>query len=233
MTKPLDTSMLLVVALSAFMPLSATRAASILTSTPNVREISPPASVLEGALESNTDVFVFRERSNYTLPFGIVVDAANVGANILPDGTGNLTGVIPSGTTIESWYIHYDTVGQPTLPEIISWAITWQPNDRILGIIYSDDRLNNSDFVRHPGTLYPNRVQFRGTTGFAEGDDLITFASPQGLIAQQAVTVVHDQMRVIFAVPEPTTIALGVLAAVVAICKRSRNSEGQLLDRKA
>lgn len=222
MTKNNVAQIVLTVVSFALTSPSATHAASIFVSTPNVSEIAPPASVLEGALESNTDVFVFRERTNFTLPTGLLLDAANVGANILPDGTGGVTGIVPRGTKVESWYIHYDTVGQPTIPEIISWAITWQPSDQILGIIFSDSRLDNSDHLRHPGTLYPNRVQFRGTTGPSEGDDLITFAGPQDLIGQQAVTVVHDQIRVIFAVPEPTTCCLLAVALGVAMSARRR-----------
>jgi hypothetical protein len=141
---------------------------------------------------------------------------------ILPDGSGGVPGIIPAGTQIESWYIHFDAVGQPSIPEVQPWAITWQNTDRILGIVYSDARLDGSDFVRNAGTLYPNGMQFRGTTGAVEGDDLINFNLPNEIIAQQSVTVALDQIRVIFAIPEPTSgcLALTLVACIGTLLRR-------------
>lgn len=198
---------------------STTSAATIQATSPNLLQIAPPASVMEGALEDDINAVIFRERANFVLPQNLSVDATNVGTTIFPDGSGGVPGIIPAGTPVDSFYIHYDPLGQQQVIETVQWALAFQPADTILGLIYSDSRLDASDFLGS-GTLYPNGVQFRGTTGALEGPDDIMFLTPSDVSSTQTATVVVDHIRVILAVPEP---AAGVLTlCLTAICSITR-----------
>jgi len=196
-----------------------THAASIFATTPNLTQIPAPASVFEGALESNTNAFVFREQANFTLGQNLTVDASNVGAQVFPDGSGTaVPGIIPSGTPVDSFLVHFDAVGQPTIAQVVQWALTFNPADQILGLIYNDATLDASDFLGAAGTAYPTGVQFRGTTGTLEGTDDILFNAINDVVSMQSVTVEVDQIRIVLvAIPEPTSMMLATMAAIGGI----------------
>jgi hypothetical protein len=110
----------------------------------------PPADVSPDVLASDTQAFVFVEQACVTLTTGLAVDVIN------PAGTYSdvLTqrGVIPAGTQVDSYYVHFDQV--QTSSGTVSGTLTF---DRpVLGLIYRTPTLNSTDATMGaPGTQYP------------------------------------------------------------------------------
>lgn len=114
--------------------------------------VGPPfANLMPGAHESNTQIRVFDERLNVTLPSNLVVDQTT--------STLGSSGVIPAGTRVNSHLIHFDAVR--------SWGdrgvgrITFA--GKILGIITKDSDLEKSDAILAlPNVHYPAGTPDRG-----------------------------------------------------------------------
>lgn len=185
--------------------------------------ISPPASVVEGALEDTSTAVVFYERQRVLLASDLSVDATNPGADVNASGVGGDPGLIPAGTLVDSFLVHFDPVGQPTdLNVTVSWFLGFQSTDRILGLIYSDALLDASDFLGAPATTYPTGVVFRGTTGASEGNDSLLWSQFFAMSGLQSVTVAVDQVRVILASPEPASAILAIPALLVFALRRRK-----------
>jgi hypothetical protein len=199
-------------------------AAEITGTIDSLTEIAPPASLLQGALEDTSTAIVFREQREFLLTSDLSVDAINPGAEVNASGVGGTVGTIPAGTLVDSFLVHYDPVGEPTdLNVTVAWSLIFRDIDNILGLIYSDSRLDSSDYLGAAGTTYPTGISFRGTTGNLEGNDSLLWSQFFVVSGLQSVTVEVDQIRVIVAVPEPASIALftaGILA--IAALRRRR-----------
>lgn len=171
--------------------------------------ISAPASVQAGALQSQTDAFIFYE-STTTLNAALPVD-------IIAPGTYNLAtpdnpGFIPAGTEVNSYMLHRESVASQLSSVIVAGTF---PN-KILGVIIGDVNLDNSDpILGNPGTSYPTGLDFRGLeVPYTLLADVVFWSGNQVFISVKSVTAdVMDQVRIITAVPEPSTFALAALAA--------------------
>lgn len=110
----------------------------------------PPASVEPGALESNSDVFAFRE-GNIILSADVTVDAVLPGLYSTPASLPNTQPVIPVGTEVTSYYLHIDrSSGFAATNQDISFS------SEILGVQVLDSTLTATDAeAGAPGTTYP------------------------------------------------------------------------------
>ncbi len=122
-----------------------------------LNEISPPTSVKLGDLESNDNAVIFAESSGFLLTDNVSVDLAVPGT--ISGGGNPLPGVmLPSRTVVDSFYIHFDPVGSPSSPVLVSGSVTF--NSEILGIIISKNRLNLTDnLLGVPDTSYPSNQE--------------------------------------------------------------------------
>jgi hypothetical protein len=183
----------------------------------DIEMIDPPDSVQLGALESNTTMRVFLEKTNFVLPSAIQVDILGAGrADMDNRNTPPTPGQIPAGTRVDVFLIHHDQLGD-TEGTLFGQVGT---DTDILGVIHSDNLLDNSDAVLGvDSTLYPNGLALRGmvvdpTEGDFEFVDVLN--TPNGvrrIDVNSAVGEVLDQVRVITAagVPEPSGLLLALL----------------------
>ena len=202
---------------------AAPASAGIISSTGAITVLlSPPASVSDGALESDTEIFVFAEQVDVTLgaPLSAVLAVANLAfaGDALP-----AAGTVLSGTVVNSYFFHADKViesGSVT----VSGTVTFEED--IVAVVARTANLLASDApVGASGTAYGSAA----LRGLENADDLISISSDLRTIDIQFFHgSVEDHVRVLTsaAVPEPATaLLLGLgLAALAAATRRSRRS---------
>ena len=117
--------------------------ADIVSTTGAVTEIVAPASVVRGNTESDTDIFLFEERQHLQLQSDVSVNITQAGTYV---GGSTLTpGIIMTGTFVNSYFIHFDQIGQSGLSPVVSGSVTF--DREILGLIALTATLNASDSV--------------------------------------------------------------------------------------
>lgn len=184
--------------------------------------ISAPASVLPGAIQSQTNASIFFE-STTTLAAPLPVD-------IVAPGTYNLAdpdnpGAIAAGTKVSSYFLHHESVANQLSTVIVAGSF---PNP-ILGVIINDTFLDASDpILGNPGTLYPTGLDFRGLeVPYTALADVLFWSGNQVFISVKSTTAdVLDQVRIITAVPEPSTFVLagiGGLGLLLCGARRRRS----------
>lgn len=199
----------------------------------NIAVIGAPVSVTPGDLENSFFGQAFVESQNFALASGLDVDDLQ--------GFG-IAGAIAVGTVIDSYFLHFDPVGESKAEaDIMTVAGSLQFGSPILGIAwsgvacdhcpFSPEYLDASDFLRNPATIYPTGVRGRGM----EIDDFYQVNSTQDFyvisadrrsidIRLSAYPVFGDQMRIITAASlvEPSTLGLFVTAFLLAAFQRRR-----------
>jgi len=132
--------------------------ADILSTGGDVQLVSPPSFPLaQDAWESDTYIRVFTERQGEVLRADLEVDVALPGT-YGPDATG--TYVIPKGSRVNSYFLHFDRVGSSGYLYLEGHVWFEEP---VLGIIVSDERLYASDDALGADvTTYPPGLAYRG-----------------------------------------------------------------------
>lgn len=176
-------------------------------------QIAPPPSVLQNALESQVNMFLFLE-SEQVLAAPLAVDISIPGFYDInnPDSPG----VIPAGTHIRSYFLHVDPIF--LFPSFQIGA--FNSPTKILGLITTDAKLDATDaLLGNPGTLYPTGLAFRSPElYFPITPDAISFNANQVTLSFISVTAaVVDQLRIIAVVPEPGTLTLAVVGAALGM----------------
>lgn len=171
--------------------------------------ISAPASVVPGAIQSQVDATLFFE-STTTLAAALPVDLIAPGTYNLadPDNPGS----IPAGTTVNSYLLHHESVANQLSTVVVAGTFPYQ----ILGVIIGDTKLDNSDpILGNPTTLYPTGLAYRGLElPYVALADVVFWSGNQVFISIKSTTAdVLDHVRIITAVPEPSTIWLATIAA--------------------
>ncbi len=183
--------------------------------------IEKPASVLPGAQEHEL-AQIFIEAVDVVLTRDVAVDILPV-AGTYTFGSVLPGGMIDAGTTINSYFIHQDTIGANPADRVSStFSVTF--DEPILGVILLGDfefafgtALDDSDFLGEPGTAYIKNSAGL-TRGTLEGaGDVITLSSDgftlSGVITTQADLL--DQIRIItFPIPTPGSFALLTMAGL-------------------
>lgn len=195
--------------------------------------IAPPTSVLPGALESSTTAWAFAEQQNVTLASDLMVDQLM---------SGGSAGTIASGTTINSFFLHFDPVGDQNRPQdvvTVSGSLTFE--SAIIAVIWggvacancpaSTMYLDTSDYLGDPGVAYPtgglgrgleteDYYSANGTQDFVISADYRTIS-----VSLSAFPLRSDQLRIITRpLPEPGTlwlISIG-LAFLLRVSHRAR-----------
>jgi len=176
----------------------------------------PPPSVATGALENDVYGVVFQEQSNLVLSAPLTVNAQGPGTYDINNASSSL--VIPTGTPIQSYFVHFDSVGMPNRYISYTCTITFATN--ILGVIYMENELNASDApLGAPGTTYATNEVWRGFEG---NFDSITISNDLKTVTINSRLLNHlDQIRIITdVVPEPSSLL--VLAAGLPLLARLR-----------
>jgi hypothetical protein len=189
----------------------------------------PPISLSRDAFESNTQISLIEERTAVTLPSPVSVDS---------DGTpktysfeaDRTPGALSTGTVANVFLLHLDPIGFPQPALRLSGTVTFA--NRILGMAYSQNFLDQSDFLGAPGTMYPLGVdavyrQFEyGPPGISVYDSATISPDGHTLTVSWGVTQYYDQLRVFTNVPEPAGLAsAGILclgAPVLRLFSRRR-----------
>jgi prepilin-type N-terminal cleavage/methylation domain-containing protein/prepilin-type processing-associated H-X9-DG protein len=144
------------------------------TKAPSIEVIAPPASAALGALESNTKIRMWQERSSFVLPVSVSVNA-------IPSGTAtnhttnfsSVVGTIPAGTTVDCYFLHFDPVGSQSA-SVTNQAITFSGD--IIGVLWNVSTLDATDQVLgSPSTAgYETGV---GARGYENGAENVTLSA--------------------------------------------------------
>lgn len=195
----------------------------------DVEMIAGPFSVQEGAVESDSVARLILESEGVTLSSALDVDitASGVFNEIIDLSPGS----IAEDTVVNSYLLHADSPGGGFTYE--GTIIFAQP---ILGVMISTDNLQASDAIAgSPSTTYPvigsNDANTRGLElGISGFRDEITVILPDTVHFLFDNHTTYDHVRVITAVPEPSSLAIlaigGALTIGVTLCRRRRSAGG-------
>ncbi|MGH2701706.1 MAG: Ig-like domain-containing protein [Actinomycetota bacterium] len=175
--------------------------ATIISASGAAVKIAPPATLVNPKLESDTQMFVWDEQQNVTLPNSLNVDISTPG---LYDDNDDLTpAAIPAGTVVSSHFVHGDNVGSGGGGHNLDGTVV--VDAEILGIIIMNPNLDDSDFLGAPGTEYPTGLDQRRFTIEAQ-DFLIEQVDRRTVFIHMNVRAHADEIRIITeAAPTPVT----------------------------
>ena len=147
---------------------------------PNVVMLEPPpiSAVFDAPvpdIEHSKNIWAWPERMNYVLPRNITVDISKPG--FYEKDHGQTSKVIPAGTMVNCYFLHYDVVGS-TRSET-SGAVSFGSD--ILGVIClsaSQDAVD--DVLGAPGVTYHTGRKSRGFEN--SGQDAVTLSGDMRLL---------------------------------------------------
>lgn len=161
-----------------------------------------PKSVEPATLESDERLFLIPEKRGVRIPADLVqCDFAQPGRHDRLSGTGE---AIPFGTTVDSYLLHFDRVGNPDTDDLLYVEGTIHFDRPIVGVIAGNDRLYASDqLFADAKTTYPTKpaVIGRGFEGFNHSgfvQDVIEIsADRRTLTARLGASLNIDHIRVL------------------------------------
>lgn len=196
-------------------------AAQTVVASSGIHLAPPPASVVHGAVESDTHALGFFERGAVTLAGAVQVDATAPGTYT---SDASLTGgSVEAGQKVRSFFVHFDPVGTQSVRNRDGFVTFDAP---ILGVIATTTKLNNSDVsLGAPGTTYPTGTD--GLRGLEMNPDNFTISADRRTVSfSMAASTTVDQFRVLTdaegVVPEPSALALFLPALGAAAILRRR-----------
>jgi hypothetical protein len=157
--------------------------------------VSPPPSVAVNVLESNTNIFLFAERTTLTLPTAITPNITAPGT-YPPDALTPST--IPAGTVVDTFFLHADRVGTGfTVAIKLSGSVTF--DSEILGLqIGGDGLVFQSEFLGAPGTAYtPAGFGYELGVACPNGDIVTLSADRRTVSVCSALFDAADDLRII------------------------------------
>lgn len=205
-----------------------TAQSAIVETTGAVTVTAPPPSLVLGQWESDTEIRIFVERTNFALPIALDVDVTLPGTVPGTDDENLSEGTIPAGTFVDSYFVHVDSISGGSGNQI-AYAGSVTFNQAIIGVLLKLTESDSDEYLGFPGTIYstgnnrnleldPSEIGTSFHDSIILSDDLrtITFDIRNGRSL--------DQLRVITAVPEASSIILCASAtlAIGAFCLRQR-----------
>jgi hypothetical protein len=190
--------------------------------------LNPPTSFIANTWESDTSIRVFAELTGVALsqPISIDISAtgqANSNALLSP-------AVLPIGTQVESYYVHYDPVGTTNIVNQ-SGSLTFDSN--VIGILIgtvNGTSVNSSDpnsltlstpFLGRPGFAYSDQI-----TEFYNMSDSITLSADRRTVSYFfTAQILGDSIRIVTApssVPEPMSMTLVLSGLGCIFLRRSQ-----------
>ncbi|MCY2942827.1 MAG: hypothetical protein NTV50_14315 [Planctomycetota bacterium] len=154
-----------------------------------VAAIIAPMTVEANKLEDRTNAKFFAEKSGVTLSSTLAVDASAPGNYFV--ATDFTPATILAGTKINSYYLHADVIGTPSVAKHMIGSITFDLP--ILGIASANANLNNSDLLGFNSTVYPKAG--RATD---PGSDFFSISADRKTITFDLLTApASDDLRII------------------------------------
>jgi hypothetical protein len=165
--------------------------------------LSPPASVVPGATESDTDILLFPEATQTMLGAPVAVDISVPGFYSFPGSAPFSPGVIPAGATVDSYFLHFDRVSATGFARLSGSATFDCP---IVGVIVLTANLDASDAsLGRAGTTYPTGAAPARGLEFEENvtlsADRLTLSVELEIQAGTAGDNTVDQIRIITQCP--------------------------------
>jgi hypothetical protein len=192
-------------------PLAPRTVAGIISSSGDVEIIAPPASVLKSALTHPTLARVFQERAGHVLLADLTVNMSTAGTTAGPPFPAIPTLTISAGTTIDSFFLHFDD--QPNeLRRSIGSLTFGRP---IVGVIgRGADLIASNAALGATSTAYPTVA---GSIGVWDSQDSVTISSDLLTLSfDLTASTGIDSMRIVTQpVPEPFSATL--LSAVLIL----------------
>jgi hypothetical protein len=205
--------------------LSRSALAGIVSTTGAVEVVSPPADVRLSAFENDSVVRVFAERQGHTLATNLAADITVPGTSPLPADPTNLNlspGTLPSGTVVDSFYLHFDP---PGISDRLEGSLIFDRD--VLGLMTLANALTGSHVeLGVAGTIYGSGPLEHSHPEFP---DFVTLSDDRRTVSFSInAGMGHDSIRIVTsAVPEPgTALLLGLGgAALLAACRRQRRTD--------
>ena len=163
-----------------------------------------PASVVEGAWERDDAILVFEEQAYWAqagqeIDVDIDVDQLASGA-VTFDGRRDLVPARLSGIGVYSYYVHFDPVGRSSTERRMNCTLSF--NERVVGIVLTDARLDATDSTLGFMARYPTGVASRGVD--LDLNDALTLGADRRQIAVDLhASSVIDAMRVVTFMGQP------------------------------
>ena len=155
------------------------------------------SSFVPGQTESDTIIRAYDEVQGHTLNAALHVDITLASTYTVFE---NLVGSdIPSGTVINSHFLHFDPVGSSTPAKAATGSVSFA-GETIIGVIFfnggiaSNQFLGNSDFLGIPGVTYPTANQ---TRDLESGDSLTLSSDLKTVSVSLTADTSVDQVRII------------------------------------
>jgi hypothetical protein len=192
---------------------------AVVNTTGAVMQIAPPPpSVMPDVNEDNNHIWLFTEKTGYTLTSPLHVNVHTSGYY------NNYTGLLftlPKGLRVDVYYMRFDPGPDTTK----SGSVTF--DTPILGIIVHRSELHNSNYLGAPGTVYPGNAN-SSLIGLENWQDKIGLSlDMKTLTVDWRASSPGDRIRIITlsAIPEPTSLLLfaaGLAGAGLGVHRRRR-----------
>lgn len=189
-----------------------------------------PSDIATGDWENNTQIREFPEVQNFTLPAGGVTADVTVPGTSPSSTSQNLsTGVIPAGTVVDSYFLHFDPVGEPNPADTLSGSITF--NEPVLGLIALSQTQDDSEpILGLPGVTYADGkyhgMELEPGSGASGTNDVLTLSADRYTVSfTMSAGENADELRIVTAVPEP--MSLSILAAAPVMLLRRRGTRAR------
>ncbi|MCH6257032.1 PEP-CTERM sorting domain-containing protein [Puniceicoccaceae bacterium K14] len=223
MKKQILSSLALIASVAATLNVSADGIDSVSGGIFELDPILPDLSE-SGSLESDDITFLMFEGTSMIGPGGL---------EVFTDVGSSTTTFLAEGTLVNSYIFHFDPRDNGgSVVEFSGGSATFENN--ILGLVASGSGLDATDYLGNAGTIYDTGVAQRNAGFGNEWDsfdsdfDYYSFSGDTFTIDSLTVKNTRiDQIRVLTAVPEPSTIAgigIGVLALGFLTYKRRKNA---------
>ena len=170
--------------------------------------INAPKTVEVNKLENANYAMFFAEKTGVTLGTNLKVDASSAGVYDLKSSLTPAT--ILAGTRVNSYYLHADRVGTPTVFDKVSGSVTFETP--ILGVIATKDNMNVSDSLGADGTVYSKSGRYLDIGAPNNLDKFWISADMKTLRYELQTSTACDDLRIITGVATIPSVPLNLTA---------------------